>query len=261
MYASGEIDHCAFIGNSSPNMGGAISIVSAEAGGPLINCSFYGNSASQGASIYIENTPVIMVNSIITNSLNGNAFTFAYNDPEDFEISYSNLFGNVNGDWVGELEVFEGINGNLNLDPQFVDAEENDLHLQAGSPCIDAGDPDSDDDPDGTRADMGAFYFSQVAVDEDSNGNILPRQLYLAQNYPNPFNSSTRIQFEVVSRQMITLEVVNILGQRVAVLTEGMVEPGLHNITFYGSDLPSGVYYYRLQSGDQSLTRKMLFIR
>ncbi|MBT3234203.1 MAG: hypothetical protein HN356_15495, partial [Calditrichaeota bacterium] len=67
----------------------------------------------------------------------------------DFEITYSDI-----------EDGFEG-EGNIDADPLFVDAENGDFHLTEDSPCIDVGNPDSDPDPDGTRADMGAFYFPQ----------------------------------------------------------------------------------------------------
>ena len=66
------------------------------------------------------------------------------------------------------------LNGNIDEDPQFVDPDEGDFHLTARSPCIDAGDPDSSEDPDGTRADMGAFPFFQ--------GNLIEGYVLDAEN-------------------------------------------------------------------------------
>ena len=60
------------------------------------------------------------------------------------------------GGWTGS--------GNIDADPLFVDPVNGDFHLQAGSPCIDTGDPSSPLDPDGTRADMGAYYFDQPPI-------------------------------------------------------------------------------------------------
>jgi hypothetical protein len=60
----------------------------------------------------------------------------------------------VRGGWSGT--------GNIDVDPLFVDPVNKDFHLRAGSPCIDTGDPNSPPDPDGTRADMGAFYYNQA---------------------------------------------------------------------------------------------------
>ena len=61
--------------------------------------------------------------------------------------------------------------GNIDADPQFTDPENGDFSLQSNSPCIDAGDPNSPLDPDGTRADMGAYYYHQEAILGCTNPN------------------------------------------------------------------------------------------
>ncbi|MBM3239033.1 T9SS type A sorting domain-containing protein [Candidatus Poribacteria bacterium] len=76
--------------------------------------------------------------------------------------------------------------GNINADPLFVDPSSGDYHLQPGSPCIDAGDPNSPKDPDGTRADMGAFYFDQSAPfpgDVSGNGSVTAYDASLVLQY------------------------------------------------------------------------------
>ncbi len=89
----------------------------------------------------------------------------------------------------------------------------------------------------------------------------LPATLELSQNYPNPFNPSTAIRFGVPGRSFVTLKVFNILGQRVATLFEGPVEPGYHTVVWYARQAPSGVYYCRLAADGQSITGKLLLIR
>ncbi|MFH0765320.1 MAG: choice-of-anchor D domain-containing protein [Calditrichota bacterium] len=76
-------------------------------------------------------------------------------------LSYSNIQGGQDGiDDNHNIDITWG-DGNIDADPLFVDPDHGDYHLTENSPCIDAGDPDSRPDPDGTRADMGAFYFHQ----------------------------------------------------------------------------------------------------
>jgi len=78
------------------------------------------------------------------------------------EVDFSDIEGGINGIVEGgEADINYGDN-NIDADPLFVDPDNGDYHLTENSPCIDAGDPDSPLDPDGTRADMGAFYFPQV---------------------------------------------------------------------------------------------------
>lgn len=89
----------------------------------------------------------------------------------------------------------------------------------------------------------------------------LPSQLALDQNYPNPFNPTTTIQYALPEAGNVRLDVFNVLGQRVATLINGEQTAGFHNLQFDGSRLSSGVYLYRLQSGNQVITRKMLLVK
>lgn len=94
----------------------------------------------------------------------------------------------------------------------------------------------------------------------------LPRSFSLQQNYPNPFNPSTTISFSLSKRSLMRLEVFNISGQRVRVLVDSEHPAGSHRITWDGKDfsgklLPSGVYLYKLQVGDEVETKRMTLIR
>ena len=89
------------------------------------------------------------------------------------------------------------------------------------------------------------------------------KEIRLHQNYPNPFNPSTTISFELTAPDFIRLSVYSMLGQPVAVLTEGQHSAGWHSIAFDADQLPSGIYYYRLEqlSGVASFTRRMTLIK
>ncbi|RNC82990.1 MAG: T9SS C-terminal target domain-containing protein [Balneola sp.] len=89
----------------------------------------------------------------------------------------------------------------------------------------------------------------------------LPEQITLAQNYPNPFNPGTRILFEVPRAGRVSLEVFNLVGQKVAQLVDEQKPAGRYEVTFDASSLSSGVYVYRLTTGGQQLTRKMTLIK
>lgn len=93
-------------------------------------------------------------------------------------------------------------------------------------------------------------------------GNELPAETALHQNYPNPFNPQTKIAFDLASAEIVTLEVMNILGQRVAslVVNESLTA-GSHTRTFDGSSLSSGIYLIRLSAGNQVYTRKMMLVK
>lgn len=88
-----------------------------------------------------------------------------------------------------------------------------------------------------------------------------PVSFTLDQNYPNPFNPTTNIRFGLPEAADVTLEVYNMLGQRVDVLVNENRSSGYHNITFDGSNLSSGVYIYRIQAGNYVETRKLTLIK
>lgn len=88
-----------------------------------------------------------------------------------------------------------------------------------------------------------------------------PSNFDLNQNYPNPFNPSTSITFEMKEAGIAQLEVFNMLGQKVATLTNGYKTAGSHLVNFDASNLSSGIYIYRLRSANAMLTRKMLLVK
>jgi len=83
----------------------------------------------------------------------------------------------------------------------------------------------------------------------------------LHQNYPNPFNPATKIEFDVPMTSHVTLKVFNVLGQEVKLLKNEMMTPGFKAVEFDGSGLPSGVYYYKLITGNFIAIKKMLLLK
>jgi hypothetical protein len=88
-----------------------------------------------------------------------------------------------------------------------------------------------------------------------------PAQFRLEQNYPNPFNSTTKIQFTIVNRQLTIVKVYDVLGSEVSTLVNEAKEPGTYTVQLDGSNLASGVYFYRLQAGTFVETKKLLLLR
>jgi hypothetical protein len=112
-----------------------------------------------------------LTNSIISSN-EGSAIVLR-EGPENSDVRLTVDFSDIEGG-RDNIEILEGgepeivwLEGNIDADPLFVDPDNDDYHLTADSPCIDTGDPEADPDPDGTQADMGAFYFHQRDIDVD----------------------------------------------------------------------------------------------
>ena len=104
-----------------------------------------------------------------------------------------------------------------------------------------------------------------TAILEDRS-EAVPDQLALQQNYPNPFNSGTVIEFALPRAHEVDLRLYNLAGQEVLQLATGAREAGLYSLLWDGTDaqgqlLASGVYLYRLETGDRTLTRSLLLLR
>ncbi len=98
----------------------------------------------------------------------------------------------------------------------------------------------------------------RTSVDDDE---LVPTVYSISQNYPNPFNPSTNIKFGLPEDAFVTLEVYNIVGEKVATLVNGNYRKGYHEIKFDASGLQSGVYFYKINAGKFSKTMKMLLIK
>jgi Secretion system C-terminal sorting domain len=91
--------------------------------------------------------------------------------------------------------------------------------------------------------------------------NYTPDQFSLKQNYPNPFNPSTQIEYSLAGSGHVTLKVFDILGRLVSKVVDANKNAGSYKVSFNASNLPSGVYIYRLQTKNYSRSRKMLLLK
>ena len=92
-------------------------------------------------------------------------------------------------------------------------------------------------------------------------GPPLPARAVLEQNYPNPFNPSTVIRYELAAAGHVRLTVYDALGRSVRTLTDGFQPAGRYAVSFDAGGLSSGVYFYRIQAGEFTQSRRMLLIR
>ncbi len=198
----GRIERCLlFDGLTVANWGWDLAIVN----NTIVGASMDAIRLESGAGIRV-------VNNIITSSRNG----IACDGNERPHVGYNLLFDIQSRPYYG---CGEG-DGALRIDPLFVSPRREDYHLQAGSPCLDAGDPDSPRDPDGTRADIGAFWFDQGLGNDADDDDFPPcsqegnRRGGLSAS-PNPFNASTVIRFKDGYGYPSSLRIIDLAGREV----------------------------------------------
>ncbi|MBK7979158.1 MAG: T9SS type A sorting domain-containing protein [Ignavibacteriae bacterium] len=118
------------------------------------------------------------------------------------------------------------------------------------------------------------FTFSSLTDAGNIESDKLPFKFKLMQNYPNPFNPATIIEYSIAAKEnsetanavihsndLVQLKVYSVLGEEVTTLVNRKQKPGNYKIEFNASDLSSGIYFYKLVSGDFIQTKKMLFLK
>jgi hypothetical protein len=90
---------------------------------------------------------------------------------------------------------------------------------------------------------------------------MLQKQFTLSQNYPNPFNPSTTINYSIPKAGHVKLIVYNAIGSKVATLANDFKSAGTYSVIFNGKDLASGIYFYRLETGNYSVVKKLILMK
>ncbi|MFH1195227.1 MAG: glycoside hydrolase family 3 N-terminal domain-containing protein [bacterium] len=123
------------------------------------------------------------------------------------------------------------------------------------------------------NADIGGFYLNWLAIESATSGidtdNSVPGEFALYQNYPNPFNPTTTIEFSIAavetpymaSLQHVSLKIYDVLGREVAILVNEEKPAGVYTVSFDGSNLSSGVYFYKLQAGEFVSIKKLILLK
>jgi hypothetical protein len=120
---------------------------------------------------------------------------------------------------------------------------------------------------DGPRTHTRSFTLVVTNVTGISNNNQnIPDEFALYQNYPNPFNPTTKIRFALKEdgrgkKEDTKLVVYDILGKEIAILVNEQLQPGTYEVTFDGSNYPSGIYFYQLRTNDYTNTKKLILLK
>jgi hypothetical protein len=107
----------------------------------------------------------------------------------------------------------------------------------------------------------GLYKVRSTASVNSVSVTTLPTSFQLMQNYPNPFNPTTVISFQLATKSRVTLKVYDILGREVETLVDGALDTGLHQVSFDASRFASGVYFYRIQAGSFTATKKLMLLK
>jgi len=168
------------------------------------------------------------------------------------------------------------INENINLDPKL---NLNEYTLSETSPCIDRGQIDTtglnlpafdinnfarilDGDQNGSSIiDIGACEYDYLTSIEVSEFDAAADKFQISQNYPNPFNPLTKIKYSILKKSHVTLKVFDVLGSEVHTLISMEQPKGSYKVEFDGSDLASGIYFYRIQADNFIDTKKMMLMK
>jgi poly(beta-D-mannuronate) lyase len=95
---------------------------------------------------------------------------------------------------------------------------------------------------------------------KDENPDVI-QSFALKQNFPNPFNPITQIEFNLKSDGDLTLKIYDLTGALVNIIADGYYKSGVHTVTFRAKDMPSSIYFYRLQQGNNYITKKMILLK
>ncbi|MCP4581732.1 MAG: T9SS type A sorting domain-containing protein, partial [candidate division Zixibacteria bacterium] len=107
-----------------------------------------------------------------------------------------------------------------------------------------------------TTVTIQAHDIVEVLIDES-----LPVSFSLEQNFPNPFNSQTQIRYSIPNESDVRMDIYDILGKRIETLIDKRQRPGTYSIDWDASEYSSGVYFYKLTTGDSSSTKRMTLVK
>ncbi len=175
-------------------------------------------------------------------------------------VTYCNIEGGQDRIDNRDGEIIWG-EGNIDEDPAFADPDEGDYHLTEDSPCIDTGDPDSPEDPDGTRADMGAYYFHQEMERVEYIDETLPTRFRIVSIHPNPFNSSTTVSYSLPQSQQLTVNLYDMSGRLIETLYDDFQARGHHSVVWDSREFGSGIYLVRVQTDKETEVAKLVAIK
>lgn len=263
--------YCILEGNTAAFGGGAVNMVGSEI--TLTHCTLVSNSAPIGAGIRNDHSTASLDHSILYGSLDGAGLLGTSGSFSS--IHYCDACANEGGDFEGEgihpavgVILMTNANGdscdlyhNILLDPRFEGEPPGfpEYALSANSPCIDAGDPEMEHDPDGSITDIGAVVYDH-SVQVETLAKTVPGHEFV-NVFPNPFNSTASLVFHNPAPSRYSIFIFNTLGQLVDEIDPGFYHIGWHHCTIDANALASGTYYLVVDSNESRIVRRVVVTR
>ena len=108
---------------------------------------------------------------------------------------------------------------------------------------------------------IGSFTATVPTVVENNQTSLKPSDYQLKQNYPNPFNPTTTISFDLPVRTFVSLKVYDLIGKEVATIVDEDMAAGSYSKIWNVSSMPSGIYFYRMQTKSFTDTKKLVLLK
>ncbi len=227
----------------------------------FVNSSITDNQAAEAGAVFCFNTSLDFLNTIIWNNSGGEIVYHPTYSASDSKFSWSDLEGGESSIQTNGNGTYSLLDGIIDSDPLFTGSSNDPYSLTGNSPCRNTGIPDTTglmfpltDLAGGPRiwedrVDMGAYEWNNVGI-ESIAGSRQPS----VGSYPNPFSSSTIIEYELEVAGFVSLKIFNSIGQEVKGLIYEEQSAGKHLVQWDAADLPAGIYYCSLTTGDSRRT-------
>jgi hypothetical protein len=211
--------------------------------------SFYNNYLK--ASFVADNSNSNFVNGVTGSTLEGTAFYFG----QTYEVGYPDEIGTFGGSTLC-MNYSNNTGAGIQYIGQFGSSSKIAKLIYLGFPL----ETTANDSSFNSVISRAAGYFL-ADINSVLTKTDVPLKFNLSQNYPNPFNPNTSIQYAIDSRQIVTLNVFDLLGRKIATLVNEGKPAGTYKVIWDASHLSSGVYYYQLKAGNFISTKKMILLK
>jgi len=234
-------------------------------------------SGSRGGGIYCsDSSNITLLNTIMWNDTAQEIWFYENGVSNEISIGWSDIQGGMDGIVTNGNGTVNWLDGNIDEDPLFLGSSNHPYQINDNSPCIDAGTPDTtglnlppwdilgnqriwDGDGNGTAViDMGAYEYGSIPV------GYFEQKLQNSElkiwNFPNPFSTSTTIAYNLHHSTFVQITIYNHLGKQIEMIEKDQPQ-GLQKVVWNPRNLPNGVYYIRLQAGEQVALGKIVLMR